>query len=1222
MTSEKELYETVDEFILKSYFKPTPKKLNHYLHNTTLSMAAFENVKNHLFNFNYHLGKVDKNDKIYNFYIKGSDIKNTYPNFTYKDAITLGKDYTETLSFKVEIISLIQKTKGDNEIEQKTISLFNNEIKIPIYIGHGGVPINNQNSYPSSLEIGGYFITKGHNKKHMVFKKDRTSTWPKYTSKKYFHHISFNSVPFRFIDFLEKPQFLNIDIDYSLEVDKLDILIQSKKTLPKYNLIILIAFLIKKPIEIIKTFLISRFKNQDQIYDNKIIDIIEILFSKTFYNLNLYQENENKKKSNVNNSNILKQKLSEIELIEKYIRIHFMLFYNENKFEESEQIIYNKVFFDYLLPAVNSFMICRNDQSKISLLRRKGMTLYQALENSLISSYQESIYPDKYNLSIRRIASPGNTFENICIESVKNLIKDFKDQLTEKIKNKSLSPKYYTFNPYRKMQGKFIKIFNMQDNKHSLVVKPQKSINFPQRMTINNTVVLDSSIQLSKGFKSRDPDIVSFHYMGPTDTPDHGANVGIHRRLNVGAILNDKNFEAHKKLTCDLIDFIYTYLKENSKIKNNLQPGMVNIILVDDSEVDIGSIEQELVLDLYKQLKIKKIQQIFEDYLFEISLIPIYKYTNLKILAPINIFRSLRINIGNKILFMPAYIVENGNLKFEDINYNELQLLKHKDFDNIIKEYEIIEFLGPEEFTYSNVCENISTFKNLSLEERKYYHYVSFDNSLNLSLLESMIFDIGKMPGARGIFSSSQLKQNISTIQPDALNNLDTNKISGTLVQEPCITNDILIESRINKQGFGSHVIVAFMAYNDNIEDSIIINRSSVNNGLFLVINIQKYKGETDFSQMTNNQMNIKNYKHSYKKLDDNAVPEQNVTLEYGDALYGNTEARLKKNDNVFYLQDNSMPYKFILPGRVDRIFLTNENSTTLKILYTVVVTHYVERGHKMANQCAQKSTVSSVLESYKIPYNIDGIRPDIILNTLSKIGRKTINMFFQTILTNYFNYIPFNKNGEKSYINYKSFSDNNFLNLQSLKTNLKNNYPFYSDEKINKIFNSEETLYDPETGEVLKNDIFMGSIYFNRLTQISDEKLAVRNRGRLNKLNQPLSGKQKGGGLKFGEMENDALITHGAVYALDEISKDSIDVQEYSLICQECTNIATKKIHNNQNYYTCLNCENLGITPIFEKHLLTKTTKTLIGLFNFRGVKFHIKYNSVPMLFEKDMQE
>ncbi|EDO28625.1 predicted protein, partial [Nematostella vectensis] len=67
-------------------------------------------------------------------------------------------------------------------------------------------------------------------------------------------------------------------------------------------------------------------------------------------------------------------------------------------------------------------------------------------------------------------------------------------------------------------------------------------------------------------------------------------------------------------------------------------------------------------------------------------------------------------------------------------------------------------------------------------------------------------------------------------------------------------------------------------------------------------------------------------------------------------------------------------------------------------------------------------------------------------------------------------------------------------------------------------------------------SDIFMGVVYYQRLRHMVADKFQVRTTGPIDALtHQPVQGRKRQGGIRFGEMERDALLAHGTSFLLQD---------------------------------------------------------------------------------------
>jgi len=263
----------------------------------------------------------------------------------------------------------------------------------------------------------------------------------------------------------------------------------------------------------------------------------------------------------------------------------------------------------------------------------------------------------------------------------------------------------------------------------------------------------------------------------------------------------------------------------------------------------------------------------------------------------------------------------------------------------------------------------------------------------------------------------------------------------------------------------------------------------------------------------------------SYEQLDADGIIKLDSIVDEHTVLVGMVVPLMTPTGQITGYRDSSVTPKRGQHGRVDAVYRYSTQDGLRGVKIRIVEERTPIVGDKMASRHSQKGTVGLVLPEEDMPFTGRGLRPDLIFNPHGIPTRMTIGQFLEAAS---------NKLGIElgTFVDATPFTVTN--RIGDLRVALLNRgfEPYGS-----------EVLYNGMTGEMMTADIFMGPIYYQRLKHMVEDKINYRDTGPKKLLtHQPTQGRGDEGGLRIGEMERDALLSHGMSKFLTESMMERSD--------------------------------------------------------------------------------
>jgi len=400
--------------------------------------------------------------------------------------------------------------------------------------------------------------------------------------------------------------------------------------------------------------------------------------------------------------------------------------------------------------------------------------------------------------------------------------------------------------------------------------------------------------------------------------------------------------------------------------------------------------------------------------------------------------------------------------------------------------------------------------------------------------------------GTRVSIGSKNQKQALGLYATNYMNRLDMDVSLLHTPQTPIVKSVMHDIAQYDTHPSGQNVVVAVMAYDGyNMDDALVINRASIDRGLArstyfrpVVSEELRYSGGlTD--EISIPDKDAKGYKseHDYRFLEEDGIISAESLVKEGDVIIGKTSPpRFLSGLDEYNLanstrRESSSALKHGERGIVDFVLVTENQNGNRMISVRLREQRIPEVGDKFTSRHGQKGVLGLIVDPSNMPFSATGITPDLIFSPHGIPSRMTVSHLLELLG---------GKLGSMSgrFVDGTCFESEKEEDLRRELRELG-----FKDDGV-------ETLYNGTTGEKMKANIFVGSMYYLKLKHMVANKMHARARGPIQLLTrQPTEGRAKEGGLRLGEMEKDTFVAHGASLLLKErFDSDKVIVP----ICQK----------------------------------------------------------------------
>jgi DNA-directed RNA polymerase II subunit RPB2 len=487
----------------------------------------------------------------------------------------------------------------------------------------------------------------------------------------------------------------------------------------------------------------------------------------------------------------------------------------------------------------------------------------------------------------------------------------------------------------------------------------------------------------------------------------------------------------------------------------------------------------------------------------------------------------------------------------------------------------VIEYIDPDEQNFAMIAMKCKDTYLQDVNKKFQYTHCEIHPSTIFGVLASCIPYPEHNQAPRNTYQCAMGKQAMGVYATNYDQRMDKTAYVLNYPSRPLVDTRLMNFIQLNRIPSGTQIHVAIMTHTGyNQEDSVLVNKGSIDRGLFLATIYHTEKDEDkniirdEIIRCKPDPQKTKGIKFgNYDKLNSEGFITENSLVENRDIIIAKT-IPIKENRNdptkTIKYEDQSKTFRTTEETYIDKNYTGRNGDGYNFAKVRVRILRKPVFGDKFSSRHGQKGTCGNIIPECDMPFTKNGLRPDIIINPHAIPSRMTIGQLKETILG-------------KVLLELGMFGDGTSFGNLDVKTITKEL------QKLGYESYGNELMYNGLTGEQLETNIYIGPVFYQRLKHMVNDKQHSRSIGPMvNLTRQPAEGRSRDGGFRIGEMERDVMIAHGMTRFCRERLYDVSD--KYSVhVCKKCGMVASFNDGNKNRMYSnadftihlCKTCDN-----------------------------------------------